>query len=925
MLEVRNLVKIYKPKKGVPVRALDGVSLRFPETGMVFLLGKSGSGKSTLLNLLGGLDRYNSGEILIKGCSSKTFRQRHFDSYRNTYLGFIFQEYNILDEFSVGANIALALQLQGKKPDSQVINDILAQVDMAGYGNRKPNELSGGQKQRVAIARALVKNPEIIMADEPTGALDSTTGQQVLTTLKKLSTQKLVIVVSHDREFAEKYGDRIIELADGKVIRDVERQNGMAAEDLTHPVFEADTIHVPLDYVFTPEDSVAITQYIQHQLSQGRELTVKPSIASDLEFVPTDEGRIPVLSQGYHLIRSRLPLRYAFKLGSSGLKHKKFRLFMTIFLCVIAFTLFGLSDTVAGFSYAKTAVSSLMHPDSQVSYASFEMQQEITEGKYSYYQNISISHDALEQLAQKTGLSVYPVYAFGDGHDYSVQNNLDMESYSGPANKVELALSSVTGWVASDPKLLEDMGAELVAGRLPAPGSREVAISTYLYKAFQSYGYQAYSDQTEEGVLSISPNSAANCAIRSYDDLIGKEITFDRNVTMTVCGIVDSGIDYERYKPLEYPPDGSSFADELIYTVLMKEWNYATTYSLTGLAIVDESILPELANRYCNFYVMGGLEMWDNNKCLSLAEVDPEKITWENGKARTELADGECIVSRSVLESNESVYIDENGNLISENPGEDGDSGYFGMTGDVWLSGSYGPGSTVTTVKVVGILEDGEGLERYAVFSNAVLAKLGYVVPGSDQKPPVTQTLSPMPKERSKVEVLAELSDQSFAAEDGNRYLYNLQNPVCFELRNLKEVFAVLKDVFFWVGLVMLVFASLLFSNFIGTSVAYKKRQIGILRAIGSRSNDVFRIFFAESFIIAMINYAISMAVTLGISVWVNSVIRNEAGLLLTVLNVGIRQFVVLLVICVLSAFVASFLPVWRIASKRPVDAIQDR
>lgn len=222
MLETKELVKIYKPKKGVPVTALNKISLKFPEKGMVFLLGKSGSGKSTLLNVLGGLDKYDGGEIIIKGVSSKNFRQQHFDSYRNTYVGFIFQEYNVLDEFSVGANIALAIELQGRRASDSEINDILKQVDLEGFGARKPNELSGGQKQRVAIARALVKKPEIIMADEPTGALDSATGKQVFDTLKKLSETKLVIVVSHDREFAEQYADRIIELSDGQVISDVE-------------------------------------------------------------------------------------------------------------------------------------------------------------------------------------------------------------------------------------------------------------------------------------------------------------------------------------------------------------------------------------------------------------------------------------------------------------------------------------------------------------------------------------------------------------------------------------------------------------------------------------------------------------------------------------------------------------------------------
>ena len=187
MLEIRDLVKVYKTKGGEDVRAIDGVSLQFGEKGMVFLLGKSGSGKSTLLNLCGGLDMPDEGEIIIKGRSSKDFTQADFDSYRNTFIGFIFQEYNVLDEFSVEDNIALALELQGKNKNREQVLAILRQVEMEAFASRKPNTLSGGQKQRVAIARALVKNPEIIMADEPTGALDSNTGRQVLETLKSLS------------------------------------------------------------------------------------------------------------------------------------------------------------------------------------------------------------------------------------------------------------------------------------------------------------------------------------------------------------------------------------------------------------------------------------------------------------------------------------------------------------------------------------------------------------------------------------------------------------------------------------------------------------------------------------------------------------------------------------------------------------------
>ena len=147
MLSVRNLTKIYKIKGGNDTKALDNVTVDFPEKGMVFLLGKSGSGKSTLLNLIGGLDFPTSGEIILKGRSSKDFSQSDFDSYRNTYIGFIFQEYNILNEFNVEQNIALAIELQGKKVTKEAVDELLEQVDLTGYGKRKPNTLSGGQSK----------------------------------------------------------------------------------------------------------------------------------------------------------------------------------------------------------------------------------------------------------------------------------------------------------------------------------------------------------------------------------------------------------------------------------------------------------------------------------------------------------------------------------------------------------------------------------------------------------------------------------------------------------------------------------------------------------------------------------------------------------------------------------------------------------
>ena len=199
MIQLINANKTYTSKSGIKVKALDHVNLEFNAKGLVFVLGKSGSGKSSLLNILGGLDSANTSKIMINGQELKRFDDRTCSIYRNTHIGFIFQEYNLMHNLNVYENIALALRLQNKEVDESKVLDTLALVDLQGLEKRRLDELSGGQKQRVAIARALIKDPTIILADEPTGNLDSQTSNQIFEVLKRLSKDNLVIVVSHDR------------------------------------------------------------------------------------------------------------------------------------------------------------------------------------------------------------------------------------------------------------------------------------------------------------------------------------------------------------------------------------------------------------------------------------------------------------------------------------------------------------------------------------------------------------------------------------------------------------------------------------------------------------------------------------------------------------------------------------------------------
>lgn len=220
MIDIRNLTKTYITRSGVQTIALNHINLKLPSQGLIFVLGKSGSGKSTLLNIVGGLDQAESGELWIDDQKIETKNHQDLDKYRNQKIGFVFQDFNILDHFTVEENIAFALELQGQTCTSQQLEDMLKTVGLEGLGRRKGNELSGGQKQRVAIARALIKNPSIILADEPTGNLDSKTSTQILDLLKVISLHNLVVVVSHDPEEAKVYGDRIIKIKDGHILED---------------------------------------------------------------------------------------------------------------------------------------------------------------------------------------------------------------------------------------------------------------------------------------------------------------------------------------------------------------------------------------------------------------------------------------------------------------------------------------------------------------------------------------------------------------------------------------------------------------------------------------------------------------------------------------------------------------------------------
>lgn len=221
MLELRKISKIYKTSD-LKQTALNDINIKFRKSEFVSILGPSGSGKTTLLNIIGGLDKYTSGDLIINGISTKKYSDKDWDSYRNYKIGFVFQSYNLIPHQSALSNVELALTLSGVKKEERRKRaiEVLKKVGLERHMHKRPNQMSGGQMQRIAIARALINNPDILLADEPTGALDSETSIQIMELLKNISKEKLVIMVTHNPELANIYSNRIIKILDGKIIDD---------------------------------------------------------------------------------------------------------------------------------------------------------------------------------------------------------------------------------------------------------------------------------------------------------------------------------------------------------------------------------------------------------------------------------------------------------------------------------------------------------------------------------------------------------------------------------------------------------------------------------------------------------------------------------------------------------------------------------
>lgn len=514
MIEVKNLTKIYSPKKRQKVYALNNVSFTLGNKGFVFIIGRSGSGKSTLLSLIGGLEDFTAGSIIINGNNLNSYSNGDYVNYRNSTIGYIFQDFHLIDELTIKENIRLSLQLQNREDDEK-IEEVLKNVELEGYENRYPKELSGGEKQRVAIARALVKDPTIILADEPTGNLDTKTTTQILSILKELSKTRLVVIVSHNPYDARKYADRIIELSYGELLNDMVR-NPKYSDQIR---IKNKQLILPANVMFTKKDTKFINESLAigefNKIKQVDDLFIKNNYTEKYDYTQIE------------IQKKHLSFKSSRYLSSKLFKKDKFKLTLYSLITACLIIVLGLCELIVTFDQSKVMESEMNKLD-QTNLSLYKSSLVDSEIEIEGNRTINISDDEIKQFYD-TGY---------DGNIFSLVNLCLNFGTSGDLSKWQMTTSFV-------PSVLYYNGTR---GTLVT--TEEYAKSVFgkleIERAGKEETYGIYiTDYTADSIIFYNPTK-----FTSHESLLGKYTTSD-GTTAYINGIIKTNYKQEYKEYLE--------------------------------------------------------------------------------------------------------------------------------------------------------------------------------------------------------------------------------------------------------------------------------------------------------------------------------------------------------------------------------------
>lgn len=889
MLELKNISKVYK-QKGASVNALNNINIKFADTGLVFLLGKSGSGKSSLLNIIGNLDKQTSGEILLDGNNVSKFKGRKLDSYLNSYIGFIFQDYNLIDEYNVYKNIDIALSLQRKKKNKENINKILEIVGLTGLGNRKTNELSGGQKQRVAIARALSKDSKIILADEPTGNLDTETSHQIMSLLKQISKEKLVIVVTHDIDLARNFADRIIQIQDGVIYND------------TAPCIT----DIPTKELKLKKNRLSFFKSLQLSLRNLKNKKFRMAITILLTTVS-----ITMLGFSYMLTNFNIPYTHAKALIDNN--ETKVEMYKAINGKVYTpdsmignYTnkdLETLSEKLSKYDIKFAKQSNIIENDELLKInLNYDKKFEKNYVSYAYYSVYTSSskfveltgNEAFKVLGrlpeQANEILIHKIYA-----DYIIELGLVNYDYDKDNELVPVYLN----FNSYDEILNNDYEIDFGTNHLKVVGIIDEDLSKY------------------ESLKKIKLDQALAEKNKLYQELNGKykdkmpiyvnkdffNLEFQEN----------KKLDYSLYSYNLLEETNKTYMSGVTFIKLDKEkeiYDGVSTKRISNLND-NEIIINEVFLNYLDPNVSDELSNYINKQ-----EKEYEKKLKER---------------EDKIRQQEEALL-ENPELVFEEIPEVSAIDYYKLNVQYlkdYIINSNLIGKEITIQ--INDLHNRLGEEDIATYKVKIV---GFALPSRTDDSYIQCNLSnniidKYIRENNNVaytyfyEDDTKILEKLFTEFDNKNY--KIETVYSDSMTSLNKVVKKVSKVCRYLSIIFFVFSIILLMNFVISSINKNKRTIGILRALGTSKKDVYKIFILESLIIGLVSSFLAVILVLSLKNYCNTLISKDLFFTASVLIFKVEIIYVILLTVLMTVLIATLLPLYKFSTLKPIDAIYDR